>query len=664
MANTVQKTFQPTSEKDVRYLNRDFSQLKESLINFAKVYFPNSYKDFSDSSPGMMFIEMAAYVGDVLSYYTDYIFKEGLLYNTTERKNIISLAKYLGYKVKPTKAAIGTLDIFQLIPAKQDSVTGEYVPNLDYALIIKENMQVVNNNGQYYITNDPINFSVDTKLSPRETTVYSRDISGSPTFFLLKKNVKISAGKLVSKSFSVSDPTPFLKLTLDEDNVIEIIDIVDEDNNEWYQVDYLAQELVLDAVPNDPSFEGDFSQYRDEIPYILKYIKTSKRFTVNVTADNLTYLEFGAGQEGFSDEIVNLNSQTVGAGLTNISRLNIPYDPSNFLKNQTYGIAPSNTSLTVNYIIGGGVTSNCPSNDIRKIVSIQYDNSPEGMTIDQLSLLNTVKNSLTVNNPDPSTGGKDSETNEEIRQNAISMFSSQNRSVTRDDYLVRVYAMPPKYGSIAKAQIVTNSSLSVNVKKMLSGTVDLNNVATVYDNDPVNSFRRISYDSNNPFAINLYVLGYDQNKNLTKINEALTGNLIKYLKQSRMMTDGINIIDGYIINIGVNFSIMVYKGFNKKEVSGNCIQAVQEFFNIDNWEFSQPINLSQLELEIAKIEGVQSVVVVDVINLTPLTSGTGDYSPIEYDIKSATRNKVIYPSLDPSVFEVKFPSSDIKCTVL
>jgi hypothetical protein len=196
---------------------------------------------------------------------------------------------------------------------------------------------------------------------------------------------------------------------------------------------------------------------------------------------------------------------------------------------------------------------------------------------------------------------------------------------------------------------------------MLVGMVDSGNTATVMDDSVNNYFRKITYDSNNPFSINLYVLSYDNNKNLTPINAALTANLIKYLRKFRMMSDGVNIIDGYVINIGVEFSIIIYKGFNRKDVLKQCITTVQNFFDIDFWNFSQPINLSQLELEIAKVDGVQSVIDVTVVNKN---INQGNYSAVEYDIASATKNKIVYPSLDPSVFEIKYPDVDIKGQVL
>lgn len=654
---TTQKSFQPKS-KDVRYLNKDFSQFRENLINFAKFYYPNTYADFNDSAPGMMFIDMASYVGDVLSYYTDYTFKEGLIANATERKNIIGLAKYLGYTTKPARGATGQIDVFQICPAT--SISGSYVPDPKFTLNVKDNMQVSNNIGASFLTSEPVNFGVDTNTSPLTTTVYQRDSTGVPTFFLLQKSANIRSGKVVTKTFTINQMTAFLDLYLDETNILEIINVVDADNNQWYQVDFLAQEMVLSDVPNTDSFEGNLSAFQNTVPYILKYLKTSRRFTINVDENNRTFLEFGAGTDGFADEIINLSSQQVGVGLSNINNLNLSLDPSNFLQNDSYGLAPQNTTLTVTYTIGGGFESNSPSNSIINIDSLDIDNTTDGLSPEESSLLNTVKTSMKVNNPQATVGGAGPESNDDIRQNAIANFAAQNRIVTQDDYLARVYALPPKYGSIAKVQVITYNSLDVNQNQILTGTVDASNVATVNNDNTQNFFRKIAFDRGNPFAVNLYVLSFDENKNLTTPNDALVANLLTYLRRYRILTDGINVIDGYTINIGVEFVITVFKGFNKKDVLKNTIATVQDFFNIDRWEFSQPINLSSLRLEIAKVEGVQSVVSLNITNLTPLTTNGDNYSPVEYDIASATKNDIIYPSLDPACFEVKFPDKDIK----
>jgi hypothetical protein len=324
-------------------------------------------------------------------------------------------------------------------------------------------------------------------------------------------------------------------------------------------------------------------------------------------------------------------------------------------------LAPNNTTLTVKYLVGGGFESNTGQDEIIRVDSVEYDNMVDGLPPDKISKFNDAKNSLRVTNETPATGGKDAETNEEIRQNALAYFAAQNRAVTKDDYLVRVYSMPSQYGSLAKVQVITNTSLDVNVNQVLNGTMDTENSANVIDNDIQTYFRKLTYDRSNPFAINLYILSYDSNKNLTPANQALTNNLINYLKQYRLITDAVNIVDGYVINIGVEFTISVFKGYNKKDVLLSVIETVQDFFNIDKWEFSQTINLGQLELSMARIEGVQSVLSLDIYNLN---ANDGNYSVVEYDINSATRNKIIYPSIDPSVFEVKYPDKDIKGTVV
>lgn len=659
MASNVSKNFAPNS-KDIRYLNRDFSQLRESLINFSKTYYPTTYKDFSPASPGMMFIEQAAYVGDVLGYYTDYTFKESIMQSATERKNIINLASYLGYKIKPSRASTGYIDIMQLCPSTDDGI-GNYFPDTNYMLTVKENSQFASNALSYYILNSSVDFSLSSSNSISGSSVYSRNPDGTPQFFLLTKQGLISSGQVLTKEVVVGIPNQFFQIVLDETNVLKVISITDSDNNTWYETDYMAQELVPNSIPNDAEYEGSLSQYKDSVPYIMKYLKTSRRFVTSVDENNMTTIQFGAGVNGSDDELVTFDSNLIGIGLSNAATVNIPLDPSNFLKNENYGIAPQNTTLTIRYLIGGGFQSNCQSDEIRTVISAQFDNPSEGLLPEQINLLNTVKNSLVINNSEPCVGGKDGETDEEIKMNAMANFAAQCRTVTQNDFLVKIYSLPAQYGSIAKAQVITDTSLEVGINKILVGVVDENNVAQVVSNSNNNFFRRIAYDATNPFAINVYILSYDANKKLTKPNLALITNLITYLKQSRMITDGINVIDGYVINIGIDFTITVYKGFNKKDVLLNCINAVQRFFNIDQWNFSQPINFSQLNLEIAKIDGVQSIVNIDIYNKTALD---GDYSHVQYDMTAATKNGIIYPSVDPSIFEVKYPNSDIHGSTL
>jgi hypothetical protein len=660
MSDIIQKSFNG-SRREIKYLNRDFSSFKSSLIEYSKTYFPRTYKDFSDASPGMMFIEMASYIGDVLSYYTDYQFKESLMSYAEERKNVIALANYLGYKTKPTKSATTNIDLYQLIPSTKDS-NNNYIPDNNYALKIREYMEVSNESGVSFITTDPVDFSLDSKFSPREVTVYSRDNYGIPQFFLLKKSVKVIAGKITTKSFTVGTSVPFYKISLSELNVIDIIDVRDSDNNKWYEVDYLAQDLVFTETENTDFTNNAYVQYSSEVPKLIKSFKTSRKFVVNVTANNVTYLEFGAGTDATSDEVIYPNSELVGIGLTNISNLNLNYDTSKLLNSETFGQAPSNTVLTVQYLVGGGILSNSPSDTIKNISSVTYLNDTTGLTPSQNSLLTTVKNSLRISNPNPAVGGQNEESVEEIRQNALANFGSQNRTVTVDDYVSRIYSIPPRFGSIAKVMVIPNSDLSISTNQtILNGFVNNENQTSLINNSLENNYRKVNFDVSNPFSLNLYVLSYNSNKNLTQINEALVYNIRQYLQKYKIISDSVNIIDGYIINVGVDFKILVYNNFNKKEVLDQCLQKAKDFFNIDKWYFNQPININQLELELAKVEGVQSVAEIKFKNLT---QNDGNYSPHEYNLSEATHNKIIYPSLDPSVFEVKYPDNDIRGAVI
>jgi hypothetical protein len=538
-------------------------------------------------------------------------------------------------------------DVYQIVPSVKDS-SGNYIPDEKYTLRIKEGMQLVNSGGVYFITNDLIDFAVDSNESPREVSVSTRDDYGIPQFFLLKKSASGLSGKIIQKTFTVNNEQSYYKIYLDETNVLDVLDVRDQDNTQWYEVDYLAQDVVITSYENTSLNDDRYTQYKSSVPNILKLLRTQRKFTKNIDADDHTYLEFGPGNEGVNDEIVIPSAEILGANLSNLKNLNVNIDPTNIINSDSFGIYPKlGTVFTVKYLVGGGVESNSQTGDIKTIVSVEYENDLTLLTSAEKNLFQVVKNSFAIENNVPAIGGDGTESVDEIKQNATAFFGAQNRVVTADDYISRIYAMPSKFGSVAKATVISDNNLNAN--SVVDGSLTQQN--------EVISNRSISGNLKNPFSINVFILSYDENKNLTKPNMALFHNIRQYLNQYRMMTDGINLIDGYIINVGVEFKIVTYNNFNKKEVLINCIDSVKNFFNIDLWGFSQTINLSQLELEIARVEGVQSVAYLKINNLT---TKDGTYSPIQYDIESATVNKIVYPSLDPCVFELKYPDKDIK----
>ncbi len=634
-------------KKEVRYINRDFASLRTNLVNYAKVYFPNTYNDFNESSPGMMFIEMAAYVGDVLSYYMDSQIKELFIQHAEERKNVVNLAEALGYKPRQSFAASTTLDVFQLVPS---TGTGENnKPDYVYSLIIEEGMQVSStlDSTITFRSNETLNFNFSSSNDPTTVSIYERDGgTGEPTYYLLKKSVKASSGVVASETFTVGDPQKYLRVALNNTKILKIVSVKDSDGNTWYEVPYLAQDTIFKELRNTAENDPQFAQYNDTAPYLLKLKKTSRRFRTRIRGDNRLELQFGAGISSDPDEVIIPNPDNVGSNLPGgRSYLDVSIDPSNFLYTKAYGQIPQNTTLTVSYLTGGGLSDNVPQGDLTTISGIvsTYDNDAGVVT----GISNVVKASVAVNNVEPGVGGKGPELIPEIRNNALAHFSAQNRAVTMEDYLIRIYSLPEKFGRIDKAYIVQDEQLN---KSKLLQPVSSTDGSSVLPTDQSETIK-------NPLALNCYVLGLNSIGNLTTVNEAIKQNLKTYMGQYRILTDAVNIKDGYIVNIGVDFEIIVLAGYIKREVLLSCVSKVKDIFALDQWQFNQPIALSDIYTELAIVEGVQSVISVDIKNNWDADLG---YSGNVYDIEEATKNDIIYPSMDPAVFEVKFPDSDIK----
>jgi hypothetical protein len=363
------------------------------------------------------------------------------------------------------------------------------------------------------------------------------------------------------------------------------------------------------------------------VPYLLKLKKVPRRFVTRFRSDKNIELQFGPGVSVDDDEEIIPNPDNVGSSLVGLqTQFDRPIDPSNFMYTKTYGQAPSNTELTVTYTTGGGIVTNVAAQTLTNVVSINYQIDAQNL---DAVLLNRIQASVACVNIEPASGGKSEETIEEIRENAVASFAAQNRAITAQDYIIRAYSLPTKLGSIAKAYIIQDQQLS-------PGTVN----------------RFIP----NPLAINLYVLSYDGTGKLTQANLAVKENLKTYLSQYRILTDAVNIKDSYIINIGIRFEIITLPEYNSNETLLKCIDKLKSIFNIRRWQINEPILLPKLYTELDRVEGVQTVTNIEIVNLFRTESG---YSGNVYDINAATRDGTIYPSLDPSIFEVKFPDSDI-----
>jgi len=618
-----------TTSKDIQYFGRDFDSLKKGLIDFARIYYPNTYNDFNESSPGMMFVEMAAYVGDVLNYYIDSQFKENLLLHATETRSVMSIAAAMGYKPKISVPSIVDIDVFQLLPPSGSGAN--VVPDTRYALQIQPGMRTRSSVGAVeFMIQNKVDFSINNVFDPTTYSVYSIDANGAPNYFLAKKTVKAVSAMPTTVEIPITGVTKFFKFLVQDTNLIGIQSITDSDGNLWYEVPYLAQDTIFERVENTAFNDPDAATYSEDTPYLLKLKRVPRRYITRVTEDGIE-VQFGSGVSSSPDEELLATPENIGLSLpTGKEDIDWSVDPAAPVFTGAYGVVPSNTTLTVTYLVGGGISSNVPSNTITEVIGI--DTTGTNLPSANPTLNTTILNSIAINNPTAAAGGRSAESLEEIRQNAIAQLASQNRAVTKEDYIVRAYAMPNAYGSVSKVFITPDEQ---------------NNIESSEVNDKVA----------NPLALNMYVLAYDNNKNLTTANRAIKENLRTYLSQYRMLTDSINIRDGYVINIGVDFDVIPLPNYNANEVILNCVSALKDFFNIDKWQINQPLVYSDVFNELLKVNGVQTVTSVKFKNLNDELSG---YSTVVYDLSEATRNGIVYPSLDPAIFEIKYPNNDIR----
>jgi hypothetical protein len=595
-------------DKNIKYVNKSFSDFKVSLQEFTKTYFPSTYNDFSEASPGNMLIEMASYIGDVSSFYIDTQIQENFLNLAKEQESLYNLAYSFGYRPKLSYASTTNIDVYQLIP----SVGG--IPDFSYSLLIPANTTVTSNtNYSKFITIDDLDFS---STSSAEISYYNSN------YFIVKKSVPVISAEIKSQTINFSTPTKFNSALITDSNILQILSVTGSDGYKWYEVPYLAQETIFTPTLNPTSGS-------DGIDYLIQLQRVPRRFVTRLINSGSIELQFGSGISNKSDTQIIPTPDNISLGLIpSIANRIDDYNKASIFYTKNYGLAPS-SDLNVQYLVGGGIEANIPANSLTSLDITNINNwfkyNPSDSGIKTMIITN-----LLTNNPSPATGGRGPDSIEEIRLNALNAYTSQNRAVTKEDYITRTLSLPSKYGNIAKAYITQETFNSTG-----------------------------NLLSNNPLSLDLYVLGYNLNKNLINANDTLKSNLKTYLNEYRMITDAINIKNAFYINIGVNFEINADPSYNNKELLSNCISQLKNYFNIDSWQINQPIIISEINALLLQIPGVRSVSKVEIVN-----KQGGNYSPYGYDIIAATRNGILYPSVDPSIFEIRFPDSDINGRVI
>jgi hypothetical protein len=592
--------------KDIRYTGKQFTDYRTQLVDFTKTYFPKTYSDFSTNSPGMMYIEMAAYVGDVLSFFQDVQIQETYTQLVQEPKNVYNLAYASGYFPKVNTVSEVEVEVSHLVDADANGL-----PNWDQALSIGVDtvFRASTNSNIPFLLRDRVDFSYSSSLNPTEVVIY--EVSNTaPVSYRLTKKARCYSGEIKSINYVIGTPTKYTTLEINDTGIVGVFSIEDSDENIWTEVPYLGQNTVFTQTPNSLS-----SSYT--VPNILSISETSKRFVARFTSETSLNVQFGAGVTNSSDLDILPNPKNVGVGtIDNVSKIDTAYDPVNFLYSKGYGEAPANTTLTVRYLKSYGRSGNVPANSI-SIISAVY-----------LESTNNVKEStLTVTNIEPAQGGQDSDSIDEIRQNALKANTEQLRLVTTGDYYVRAKSLPPQFGTISQCYVELGENY-------------------------------VQRGSNLP-NVNIYVLSEDSAGKLIECNALLKQNLVTYLTQYISLTDTITIRDAFIVNIGVTYSITLSPGYHGKTVLTECNKVVASYFNPDKRKINDIINISKLRTVLDNVKGVETVVNIEVNN-----KANGEYSKYSYDLSNAIKSSIIYPSIDPCYFEIKYPTKDIVGTVV
>ena len=597
-------------QRDIKYVNREFGDFREQLVEFAKSYFPDSYNDFNETAPGMMFIEMASYVGDVLSFYQDTQLQETFLQHAQNPSNLYSLAYMMGYRPRVSTAAEVGLKVEQKVQALSGS---NFVPDWDQAIKVHENSTIKSTaeGNTSFILQESVDFKFSSSYDPTDISIASVDEDNNPAEYLLTKSALAISGQIKTTESTFTTAEKFATINITDDNILKVLDVTDSDGNTWTEVPFLGQDTVFDEeqnAANDSSL----------VPSVLKLKRVPRRFVTRFTSKGVMQIQFGSGVVGSNDETFLPDPSNIKkyGDKQAVEQIDRAFDPTNFLFTRTYGLAPSNTTLTIRYLTGGGVEANAPANSVTSADVVTT-------TVTDSTFLTT----LTFNNEKPASGGKDGDTVEELRQNSLKAFSEQKRAVTTSDYTVRALSLPPQFGSVAKA-FVTKEFNQNTTKSVLS---------------------------ENPLALALYVLAYDNDGKLITATNSLKNNLKSYLTEYMMITDAIDIKDAFVVNIGVKFEVLTLPNYASRDVLLNCTNKLKDYFKTSKRDINQPINISSVYTVLDQIKGVQTVKSVTINN-----KAGGNYSQFAYDVEGATKGGIVYPSYDPCIFEVKYPNIDIE----
>ena len=598
------------------YLAKDFESFRGDLLEYAKIYFPDKIQDFSDASVGGLFLDLAAFVGDSMSFYLDHQFNELFPSTAIEQQNILRHLREAGVPIVTVAPAVATVRVSIDVPAKKDSA-GQWRPSPQVLPIIGAGTIFTAVNEVEFILLDELDFTLRGPtgdiLAETEIIVstLTSDNAAPVTYRLYMEGTAVS-GKESVENFSIPDVhIPFRQFTLSSPNVTEVVDVTDSSKDVYYEVSALTQDVVYGGVPN-------YNEQSELVETHMELVPAPRRFLKIVDpGTRLTTLQFGGGDaKSLDNDIIPDPSELALPlyGKKTISRFSI--DPNHIMSSHTLGISPQNTVISVRYRHGGGLSHNVGPNSITMVnkLSIRFPGSPSSADAEP------VKAGILVTNPAAAGGGLPAPTLNDLKLKVPAMRQMQSRIVSAQDLLARVYTIPPRYGRVYRASISDNP--------------------------------------NNPFAAILHLACKDQDGTITVAPDALKKNMRKYLNQYRLISDAIDIVDAAVINFVVEFSIVTHPSANNNTVIQKAINNLRQILSIENFQIGQPIVITDLINVIINTDGVISLIDLPKVHTVVTEKDGRRYSDYSYQVTNNTKRGLIIPP-PSAIFELKYPDFDI-----
>ncbi len=586
----------------INYTSRDFDTIKQDLVNYTKRYYPNTFQDFNEASFGALMLDLVSYVGDQLSFYLDYQTNETFIDTALESRNIISLAKQLGFKYPGAATSTGAVAFYIEVPVNTTTLG----PDSSYIPILRAGSTVTSSGGSIYTLVESVDFSDPSN----EITVSKVDnTTGTPLNFAIKAYGTVVSGQQYQQTITVGDYQRFLKLQLDRAFISEVISVVDQEGHEYYEVEYLSQDIVYKELPN-------FNVDKIATPFQLVALPAPRRFTTEYDEIGQATLQFGYGSAKNLTSDVIADPADVVLNVTGRDYItSATFDPSNLNESDKFGVTPANTVLTVTYTSNNGSAVNAPVGAIKQVGNTNLAFSD--ITTLNGALAQVVRDSVEVENEAPILGDTAQMTPEEIRIRAFSNFATQNRAVSRADYINLCYRMPSKFGKIKRVNVVQDQD----------------------------SFKR---------NLNLYVLAENQG-NFAIPNQTMKNNLRQWLAPRRMLNDSIDILDGKIINFGIRFEVLADLEVNRYTLVDKCIVALQEKYLNVKYNIGDPVYISDIYKILNDVPGVTDTITVELTN----KSG-GIYSNYVYNIRTNLSDDGRFLQIpQDAAAEVLLPNVDI-----